>query len=73
MIISPPIVNAFLNSLYISFCHNILVKKSPITKKIIENSKAKTHFKLAMVEERSELMNKSTNESVKLVVSKSND
>ena len=40
------------------------MKKSPIEKKINENSKAKTHFKLAMVEELSELMNNSTIESV---------
>ena len=57
-------MNVFLNSLYITFCHNILVKKSPIAKKINENSKDKTHFKLAMVEELSELMNNSAVESV---------
>ena len=57
-------MNGFLNSLYITFCHNILVKKSPIEKKINENSKDKTHFKLAIVEELSELMNNSAVESV---------
>ena len=64
MIISPPRVNVFLNLLYITFRHNTLEKKSPITKKMIENSKAKTHFKLAMVEELSDLTNNSTIESV---------
>ena len=64
MIINPPTVNVFLNSLYITSCQNTLAKKSPIAKKMNENSKAKTHFKLAIVDELNELMNNSTNESV---------